>query len=282
VTRFISVLRMLPLFAAMALSGRTALIVEVDAGVAASGSSADFNNSSTMSATAHSNGFTSVAPAPLSTCIPCIPNPPFVIGEAQARTNGTLKANAVVVDMDSTGAATAEIHDTITFHSQEPMTIDLDGSLSATEFANAYVSFTVFTPGQDVDTIWFRHEASSGDGATFPGRFTFLFPPFIPGQPFLAFPLGEPLELVFSLHVYANCDNEECFARANFGQTAHIGITGDFVSANGYTYPGLQDTTGVPEPSTGGLAVLGLSAWFGFTRWRRRLRSDFRDLAMHQ
>jgi hypothetical protein len=66
-----------------------------------------------------------------------------------------------------------------------------------------------------------------------------------------------PLRLRVELSTSADCFSEGCFASADAWHTAYLGITGNYVSANGYSYPGFQ-ASDVPEPGSAGLAVAAL------------------------
>jgi hypothetical protein len=51
-----------------------------------------------------------------------------------------------------------------------------------------------------------------------------------------------------------------CSIWTNAGNTAYIGVQGDYVSLSGYAYPGFATTAPVPEPATAGLLAAGLCA----------------------
>jgi hypothetical protein len=83
--------------------------------------------------------------------------------------------------------------------------------------------------------------------------------------------IGVPLSLEFTVTASAQCEfapvpGTMCTSIADTWDTSYLGLNGQFTSANGYSYPGLADTT-APEPA--GYSFIGLALVLGGV-WRRR------------
>lgn len=115
-------------------------------------------------------------------------------------------------------------------------------------------------------------------GTSIPGSFHYtidltdpvfagLFTPFViaPGFPPLPplFDLNDPIPFGFELSAEAACFSaSDCFAQARADDTLYVALTG--LSANGYSYPGLQVVEpppgAIPEPASALLLLAGLAS----------------------
>lgn len=85
-------------------------------------------------------------------------------------------------------------------------------------------------------------------------------------------PFGEPLDIITKISMSSFCPvtNVACDEALNFLNTAHVGVFGDYESANGYNYT--FSAAPVPVPAASGLLVIGLA----FVRLvSQRQRSSF-------
>lgn len=265
-----------------------AVIVSASAGggeagsVSISGQSADFGGANHLHASATSSGNTALATGASAHCAPSCALLPHGWGYAEADgSNGRLKASGGSTGISGGGDANATILDTITFLSPtRRIRITLDGEILASDRpeASAAMAVTIFFqdpdgPGDQVEQPIFEIYAYEQDGershsvtyflgslegegegvfSGIPGSFDFIF-----DLPFLPF----PYDLGFSLTAGGGCDiGSSCSARANYFNTAHLGILGEYISANGYSYPGAPPDSEIPEPRAWTLAALGLAA----------------------
>ncbi len=276
------------IFLALALStgsAHGAVIVAASASSASyvevMGSSSDFGGASHLYAKAYSSGNTAVGIGSLDCGANCA-SFPDAKGYAEADgSTGRLKAYGGSTGIAGGGDGNATILDAITFLSpNRQIKIRLDGSVWASNKPEAYaaMSFLIFLqdpdgPGEQVEQPVFEIYAYEQDGdryhsvATYlgslegggegfysgiPGRFEFILN--LPNMGPLPYALG------FSLSAGGGCDTGyECSAHADFLNTAYLGIEGEYISANGYSYLGAPPDSAVPEPQAWTLAALGLT-----------------------
>lgn len=263
-----------------------------DAGyVSISGQSADFGGANHLHASATSSGNTLLATGSAPGCSPNCVALPHGWGYAEADgATGRLKASGGAYDVVGGGDGNATILDTITFlSSNRQIKVTLDGSILASNEpgASAGMQFTIFLqdpdgPGEQVEQPIFEIYAYEQDGDRYHSVNYFLgemdgegyfvgIPPLFEYTfelPFFPF----PYDLGFSLTAGGGCDfGPTCSAQANFFNTAYLGIEGEYISANGYSYPGAPPDSAIPEPQSWTLAALGLTA---LTLIRRRSYSS--------
>jgi hypothetical protein len=107
-----------------------------------------------------------------------------------------------------------------------------------------------------------------------PTEYEFTLPEFQGGttvvdRSFLlgALPADTQVLMILGIAAHNECgidpgvqDGSTCSIWTDAGNTAYIGVQGDYVSASGYAYPGFAPTAPVPEPATAGLLAAGLGA----------------------
>lgn len=259
-----------------------ALFVSASAGsIATSGNSADYGNAGKMTAHAAAGGLNTISDNPgacLVTCFDSFLTAAF--GGAQASNDGVLRAFASTPISGGAGAY-AQIEDVFSFTGTVVATIHINGHTAVGGgIANADAEFRIVLPGEgetaDIDLFILTIHRDE-DGAwwdVFTDEMGSLGPfPGSPGTAEFQVPLL-PALLRFSLSAGAYCDSDPCGANASFHNSVYIGLTGDYVSANGYSYPGFDALNDVPESSTAWPMAAGIAA---LSMMAARVRRNKRD-----
>ena len=215
-----------------------------------------------------SNAYTYVGLPPCSGGLLCATTvfPPEAHAYAHVNTNGAhLRAIASSGPGAARAIATAGIEDTITF--SEPITFNIWFDVNSLEIdddsstAAIYFALVVVTEGEEPDLLIYSTEAYRDLNGITGGDVSAQFG--VSPSDFWPFPIPIPPGMEFTQTFRMGLTAEVLgrgFAAAD--QSAYIGITGNFVSANGYTYTGFDPGGGgeVPEPGTAALAAAGMIA----------------------
>lgn len=272
----------------LALSGpaaKASLIVSTTVGGigGVNGAGNTFNSSiaHARSTTFDSGNFNTTSSAtPLSQC-----GPQIVLGQlqaiacAEATSAGRLRASSgALTSANAFSSSSATITDTILAQTTPQFKIDLDFNYNTfgdafwslefliqiatgnpdNPFALLYSVTALSHPSTEPEslgarTIISRLDPNSPSGITTTysssliQNFTDTYTLSIP------LPLNQPQNYRFTLLTEASCDSDFCNSSINAFNTAYLGITTLFTSANGYTYPGApanEPDANIPEPST--------------------------------
>ena len=134
--------------------------------------------------------------------------------------------------------------------------------LKSNPFQLHFNLLTSVDPGTPIEFAFEREELDPG--LTVVDK-SFLLP---------ALPAGTQVFMQIHIAAEAECTlnqieapGSSCSLWTDFGNSAYIGVVGDYVSASGYAYPGFAATAPVPEPETAALLAAGLVV---LTALRRR------------